>query len=119
LVAACVEIPDEKPFETGEDAHEATEPKDEDVGEEGPASEAESGSEPADRIHLLHASEAGKDGLATEIEEIVEPGSTIRTDGLTGYDLDDECDHERIVVLRHEEDAFWLFPTIHTRRLAS
>jgi len=66
------------------------------------------------RIRMRRIPELSRATLHGFIEEVVEPGSVIRTDGLQAYrDLDERFVHDRIVQRRRGADADALLPRVH------
>lgn len=70
------------------------------------------------RIRLLIIPDASGPTLEDAIEKMVEPGSTIRTDGWTGYNGLKEKGYDHIVV-KHQEDEPGHDPTPLVHRIAS
>lgn len=71
------------------------------------------------RIRLGHVPDASKESLVPFLEEVVEPGSTIRTDGWAGYaGLEKKgFRHEVTKLTEEEQPAHVVFPSVH--RVAS
>jgi transposase-like protein len=66
------------------------------------------------RIRMRRIPELSRTTLHGFIEDAIEPGSVIRTDGLQAYrDLDDRFVHERIVQRRRGADPDALLPRVH------
>ena len=70
------------------------------------------------RIRLKVISNASATTLEDAIAEMVEPGSTIRTDGWTGYSKLEEKGYNHIVV-KHKEEQLGHDPTPLVHRIAS
>lgn len=70
------------------------------------------------RIRLKVISNASSKTLESAIEEMVEPGSTIRTDGWRGYNGLQEKGYHHIVV-KHQEEELGYDPTPLVHRVAS
>lgn len=69
------------------------------------------------RIRLKRIPTASRKVLHGFIQDSIEPGSVVRTDGLNAYRNMKDYTHERVVTLRQKEDAITLFPRVH--RVAS
>jgi transposase-like protein len=70
------------------------------------------------RIRLTIIKDASGPTLEDAIEEMVEPGSTIRTDGWTGYNGLKQKGYEHVVV-KHQEEEPGFDPTPLVHRIAS
>jgi len=67
------------------------------------------------RIRLRSLSDASADSLQGSIDEVIEPGSLVHTDGWVGYDrLKAHSYRHRITFLSdHREPAHELLPRVH------
>lgn len=74
------------------------------------------GEEGIGRIRLAHIPNASGSALQKALDEMVEPGSTIRTDGWKGYLAVRGYKH---IVIKHQEDELGHDPTPLVHRIAS
>ncbi len=70
------------------------------------------------RVRLKHITDASGKTLVEAIKELVEPGSTIKTDGWSGYNILEENGYEHIVIA-HSELEPGDDPTPKVHRIAS
>lgn len=67
------------------------------------------------RIRMRRVPDASGDNLLPFVEDSIEPGSLVKTDGWKGYNGLQSCGyrHQIIVVSRHRESASELLPRVH------
>jgi transposase-like protein len=81
--------------------------------------EAEDGTEGMARIRLRHIPDVSEESLVPFLQEVVEPGSTVRTDGWRGYTGLENAgfEHDVIKLSASPDPAHVLMPNVH--RVAS